>query len=125
MFGQFLGGCLVSLECLVRLNPELLIESTGIPGALPIFGFFGGSKILVYMHYPTITTSECDTIFNPISIFSDMIQRVNQREQMYNNDRFIARSSLLSSLKYYYYMTFAWVYQQCGRWANIVLVNGT
>jgi len=111
LFGQFLGGIIVSLECLIRLNPTVLIESTGIPGALPVFKLIGGSKVLVYMHYPTIT--------------ANMIQRVNRREQMYNNAVFIARSPLLSSLKCYYYRIFAFIYQLCGCCASKVLVNGT
>jgi alpha-1,2-mannosyltransferase len=59
LFGQFLGGIVVSLECLIRLNPVLLIESTGIPGAFPVFKLIGGAEVLVYMHYPTITPSKC------------------------------------------------------------------
>lgn len=125
----------------MRLNPALLIESTGkfvaqlqrdanfcnsgIPGALPVFRLLGGSKILVYMHYPTITASKLMRLLFPLACLSDMIQRVNRREEMYNNAAFIAKNPLLSTLKCYYYMAFAFVYSLCGRCASKILVNGT
>ena len=56
-FQQYFGGLIFSLACLFSLNPTLLIESTGIPAALPVFRWLGGARVLVYMHYPTITTS--------------------------------------------------------------------
>ncbi|KAI6195101.1 Glycosyl transferase domain containing protein [Aphelenchoides besseyi] len=108
---QFVGALVFSLECLFRLTSEYVVESTGIPVALPVFKCLGGSKVLVYMHYPTIT--------------NNMITRVTNREEIYNNAEFIARSQLLTNCKLWYYRFFAFLYQLCGRCTDCLLVNGS
>lgn len=55
-----------------------------------------GCTVVAYVHYPMIST--------------DMLGRVRGREVAFNNRAIVARSSLLSGLKVYYYQALAWVY---------------
>ncbi|KAI6238687.1 GDP-Man:Man(3)GlcNAc(2)-PP-Dol alpha-1,2-mannosyltransferase [Aphelenchoides fujianensis] len=110
-FQQYVGGLLFALECVCRLNPTVAVESTGIPAALPVFRLLGGCRVLVYMHYPTITTN--------------MIARVAGREARFNNAAFIARSGFLTAAKARYYRLFAALYRLCGRCADVLVVNGS
>lgn len=74
---------------------DIFIDTTGFAFTMPIFKFLGGSKTACYVHYPTITT--------------DMCKRVSSRVAIYNNNRAIARSPILTVGKLLYYKIFAFV----------------
>ena len=52
---QAFAGFIVGLEALWRACPETFIETTGCPLTWPIFRLISGSKVICYIHYPTIT----------------------------------------------------------------------
>ncbi|KAK3258326.1 hypothetical protein CYMTET_32626 [Cymbomonas tetramitiformis] len=54
-----------------------------------------------------------------------MLTRVREGRGMYNNNSAIARSSVLTGLKVYYYILVALVYRFCGCFAQVVMVNST
>ena len=45
----------VALECMLRRRPDIFIDSSGYAFTFPIVKLFG-SKIISYVHYPTIST---------------------------------------------------------------------
>uniref|UniRef100_A0A158R440 GDP-Man:Man(3)GlcNAc(2)-PP-Dol alpha-1,2-mannosyltransferase n=1 Tax=Syphacia muris TaxID=451379 RepID=A0A158R440_9BILA len=108
---QMLGGFIVGLEALIKLNPEVFIDTMGYPLTLPLFRFIGGAKVASYVHYPTIST--------------DMIDRVRVREAAFNNEEWIARNLFLTYFKYWYYKMFAFLYYLCGQANNVVMTNGS
>lgn len=108
---QSLGSMALGLEALLKLNPDIYIDTTGVAFTLPIFKYMGGCSVATYLHYPTIT--------------STMMHRVQHRVVAYNNASIIARNPLFSWLKLVYYRIFGWLYARAGRSADIVMVNGT
>ncbi|CAD5221306.1 unnamed protein product [Bursaphelenchus xylophilus] len=108
---QFLAGFFVGLDALLSLNPEIFVETTGVPATLPVFRIFGGCTTVAYVHYPMIT--------------KDMINRVASRKEMYNNAGTITKSLILTNLKLLYYYGFSLLYYLCGLTTTKVLTNGT
>lgn len=74
---------------------DIFIDTTGFAFTLPLFKFIAGAKTGCYVHYPTITV--------------EMLRRVSNRSNMYNNHNIIARSPFLTQGKLIYYKLFAWV----------------
>ena len=54
-----------------------------------------------------------------------MLKVVQQQDSSHNNDERIAKSQTLSKVKYFYYCIFAHAYSYVGRFAGLVMVNGT
>ncbi|CAI4231148.1 unnamed protein product [Auanema sp. JU1783] len=108
---QTIFGFVLGFEALLKVNPEVFIDSMGYPFTLPLFKFIGGCKVAAYVHYPTISC--------------DMIDLVERRQESYNNSELIVRSSILSKLKLLYYKIFALVYGLAGKAADVVMVNGS
>jgi len=77
----------------------------------PLFKYICGSQVACYVHYPTIST--------------DMLSRVADRTETYNNRSVVAKSSFLSSLKLIYYKMFSFSYSWAGRRSDLVLVNSS
>ncbi|XP_046359733.2 GDP-Man:Man(3)GlcNAc(2)-PP-Dol alpha-1,2-mannosyltransferase-like isoform X1 [Haliotis rufescens] len=111
LLGQSLGSLYLGWEALMNFVPDLYIDSMGYAFTVPLFKYFGGSKVACYVHYPTIST--------------DMLQKVTDRTQSFNNASFIARSSFLSSFKLMYYKIFAYLYGVAGKRNDVVMVNST
>jgi len=111
LLGQSFGSVILGLEAVIKFTPDIYIDTMGYAFTLPLFKYLGGCKIGSYVHYPTIST--------------DMIEKVNQRLEDFNNAGFISKSVLLSSLKIYYYRLFAFLYGMCGGCSNVVMVNST
>ncbi|EKX38590.1 hypothetical protein GUITHDRAFT_158493 [Guillardia theta CCMP2712] len=111
LLGQSVGGALLSIECLVRLNPGVFVDTMGGAFTYPVARFLFGCRVGCYVHYPTISC--------------DMLSLVSRREASYNNRRVISNSALLSSLKLLYYKMFALVYGFCGRCAEVTMCNST
>jgi len=103
ILGQSLGSMVVALEGLLYRKPcETFIESTGFAFTFPIAKIAGSSRILAYVHYPTMS--------------SDMLTRVRMNVEMYNNKGAIAKSGIMTSVKILYYKLFLALYGACGRY---------
>ncbi|KAI1711176.1 glycosyl transferases group 1 domain-containing protein [Ditylenchus destructor] len=108
---QMVGQYVLGFEALLSLNPQIFVDTTGCPLSLPLFRLIAGSKVVAYVHYPTITT--------------EMIDMVGSRKESYNNAGQIASSSFLTACKILYYKDFSWLYWFCGQCADIVMTNGS
>jgi len=83
----------------------------GYAFTLPLFKLLGRCKVGCYVHYPTIST--------------DMLERVSNRTESYNNPSVVAKSPVLSSFKLAYYTLFAKLYSSVGRASDVVMVNSS
>uniref|UniRef100_A0A7S3U9P3 GDP-Man:Man(3)GlcNAc(2)-PP-Dol alpha-1,2-mannosyltransferase n=1 Tax=Picocystis salinarum TaxID=88271 RepID=A0A7S3U9P3_9CHLO len=110
MIGQAVGSILLGLEAILKLTPAVFIDTSGYAFAYPI-AKLAGSKVVAYVHYPTIST--------------DMLARVRQRRNMYNNDEGVSGSAWKSGIKVLYYRCFAALYGLVGRCADVTMVNST
>jgi len=77
----------------------------------PIFKLLGGSKVVAYVHYPTIST--------------DMLTLVSEQRFSYNNNSNISKSKLKSIAKLIYYHLFARLYGFMGSFSDLAMVNST
>ena len=111
LLGQSFGSIILGLEAIFKFTPDIYLDTMGYAFTLPLFKFLGGCKIGCYVHYPTISTN--------------MIEKVNQRHEDFNNARFISKSVLLSYIKIFYYKLFAFIYGLCGSFSDIVMVNSS
>jgi alpha-1,2-mannosyltransferase len=107
---QSLGSILLAWEALKKVTPLLFIDTSGYAFTYPLSRLFG-CKVACYTHYPTIS--------------SDMLQRVESRKSLYNNDDKIAKSVFLSRGKLFYYNLVAYFYGLAGSYAHLVMVNGS
>lgn len=108
--GQSAGSIFLAFEALLKLNPEIVIDSMGYSFTYPLFWLFG-CKVGCYIHYPTIST--------------DMLQKVSKREADFNNSETIANNSVLSSGKLLYYQHFSKIYAFCGNRSSVVMTNSS
>ncbi|XP_013171616.1 PREDICTED: GDP-Man:Man(3)GlcNAc(2)-PP-Dol alpha-1,2-mannosyltransferase [Papilio xuthus] len=108
---QSLGSMVLGMEALLKLNPDIFIDTTGFAFTYPIFRYLAQCPVICYVHYPTITAA--------------MMRRVKHRIVAYNNSSIIARNPLFTWLKLIYYKIFGWLYGVVGRCADVVMVNGT
>ncbi|CAI7907885.1 unnamed protein product [Closterium sp. NIES-54] len=94
LIGQSLGSMALALEAVLRRPPAVFVDTAGYAFSYPVVrlllggraaagggggkgeGKGGGSLVVCYTHYPTIS--------------GDMLQRVQQRTSMYNNDATVA-----------------------------------
>jgi len=104
---QSLSSLVVGAEALYKLVPGVYIDTCGVPFVLPLARFFG-CKTACYVHYPVIST--------------DMLQRVKDRRQMYNNR---STGLLQSHLKRCYYKLFALMYGCVGSFAQVCMTNSS
>ncbi|XP_064608986.1 GDP-Man:Man(3)GlcNAc(2)-PP-Dol alpha-1,2-mannosyltransferase-like isoform X2 [Liolophura sinensis] len=111
LLGQSLGSMVLAIEAMWKFVPDLYIDTMGYAFTLPLFRYFGGCRVACYVHYPTIST--------------DMLEKVSQRTETYNNASFISRSPVLSSVKLAYYRVFAYLYQLAGKCSELVMVNSS
>ncbi|KAI8893214.1 glycosyltransferase [Globomyces pollinis-pini] len=102
------GSMIPGLEAMILLKPKIFIESVGYAFINPIAKLFG-SKVISYVHYPTIS--------------SDMIKVIENRTSAFNNSNTVAKSSVLSKLKVHYYKLFSFIYGKVGSYGDVVLVN--
>lgn len=96
----------------VRSRPTpVMIETVGFPFLYPLLAILAGVRVGTYVHYPVIS--------------SDMIRRVENRSEVFNNRDSIRRSRMLSTLKLWYYRAFAVLYWIVGQFPQVVLCNST
>ncbi|MED6131058.1 asparagine-linked glycosylation protein [Stylosanthes scabra] len=110
MIGQSLGSMYLAWEALCKFTPLYYFDTSGYAFTYPLARLFG-CKVICYTHYPTIST--------------DMLSRVSQRRQMYNNDASIAKSVWLSRCKMIYYTFFSWLYGIVGSCTHLAMVNSS
>ncbi|XP_068623027.1 GDP-Man:Man(3)GlcNAc(2)-PP-Dol alpha-1,2-mannosyltransferase [Battus philenor] len=108
---QSLGSMVMGMEALMKLNPDIYIETTGFAFTYPIIRYLAQCPVICYVHYPTITAT--------------MMSRVKHRIVSYNNASLVAKNPLFTWLKLIYYKIFGWAYGFAGRCADVVMVNGT
>ena len=111
LLGQSLGSIWLGLEALENCVPNIYLDTMGYAFTLPLFKYFGGSKVGCYVHYPTIST--------------DMLDKVRSRASTYNNRNRVANSYYLSNLKLIYYKIFAWMYGKAGGVSDLTMVNSS
>lgn len=111
ILGQSIGSMLLGLEALLKLAPDIYLDTMGYAFTIPIFKYIGGCKVGCYVHYPTVST--------------DMLQRVADRRTIHNNASIVSNNRLFSSVKVIYYQLFAVLYGFAGRCSDAVMVNSS
>ncbi|XP_055613036.1 GDP-Man:Man(3)GlcNAc(2)-PP-Dol alpha-1,2-mannosyltransferase isoform X1 [Uranotaenia lowii] len=111
LLGQSLGSMVLALEGLLNLQPDVFIDTMGYAFTYPVFSYLGGCKIGCYTHYPTIST--------------DMLRRVQNHVNSYNNRGYVARNPFATWIKIAYYRIFSKIYGMVGRCADTVMVNSS
>lgn len=111
ILGQSIGSMLLGLEALLKLAPDIYIDTMGYAFTIPIFKYIGGCKVGCYVHYPTVNT--------------DMLQRVVERRVSHTNASAVSNNRLLSSVKVVYYQLFAMLYGFAGRCSDAIMVNSS
>nr|CAG4637069.1 EOG090X07J8 [Ceriodaphnia reticulata] len=111
LLGQSLGSLILGTEALLKLVPDIFIDTMGYSFTFPLFRILGGCTIACYVHYPTIST--------------DMLGQVTRRAAAFNNNSFISNSPFLSQAKTVYYKLFAFIYGITGRFAEAIMVNSS
>lgn len=101
---------IVGLEALIKFVPPVFIDSVGHAFIYPLVKL-SGSKVVAYVHYPTIS--------------SDMLAKVKSKSSDFNNDPSISSSQLKSNIKILYYDFFAILYKIVGSFTDQVMVNST
>lgn len=110
MICQSLASMLIAIECMIYCVPDYYIDTVGAPFTYPIVYILSfPCHITAYVHYPVIS--------------SDMLKNVAERRPIYNNNECITSSTYISSIKLFYYLCFATMYQFMGRFATQVVVN--
>lgn len=84
---------------------QVWIDTMGVPFAYPLVRL-AGVRTVAYVHYPFIST--------------DMLQRVAEQSEMYNNSAEVAESSLMSIFKLQYYYVLAFFYGIAGFFADVI-----
>ncbi|EAX92632.1 glycosyl transferase, group 1 family protein [Trichomonas vaginalis G3] len=108
---QAIGSLVYAFKCLNKEVPAIVIDTTGAPFASIVWKLFGGCKVILYIHYPFIST--------------DMLKAVSSGNDQYNNNQKIAKSKVLTSIKIIYYRIIAFIYSLCGYFADVITVNST
>ncbi|KZS15184.1 GDP-Man:Man(3)GlcNAc(2)-PP-Dol alpha-1,2-mannosyltransferase [Daphnia magna] len=111
LLGQSLGSLVLGTEALLKLVPDVFIDTMGYSFTFPLFHLLGGCTVACYVHYPTIST--------------DMLGQVANRTAAFNNNTFISRNPILSQAKIIYYKLFAYMYGISGRYAQTIMVNSS
>ena len=111
LLGQSLGGALVAIEALLRLTPEVFLDTMGSAPTYIVARYLMGCRVGCYVHYPTIST--------------DMLKLVERRETAYNNSATISKSVVLSRAKVVYYRILAAFYGVAGRASHSTMVNSS
>ena len=106
MIGQSLGSMVLAAEAVLRLPPDVFVDTTGYGFSFPVVKLLAGAATAAYVHYPTIS--------------GDMIGALGTRAF---NNRGLALA--LPKLKALYYELFAVAYGWCGRRCDAVMANSS
>ena len=111
LLGQSIGGALLAVEALLRLTPDVFLDTMGSAPTYLVARYLAGCRVCCYVHYPTIS--------------SDMLELVEQRKTSFNNRAVISKSLLLSRAKLLYYRLLATAYGAAGRASHSTMVNSS
>ncbi|VDC07093.1 unnamed protein product [Peniophora sp. CBMAI 1063] len=111
LLGQSLGSMYLAWEALSSVIPDLFIDTMGYAFTFHIAASLAGVPVGAYVHYPTIST--------------DMLARVQGRQEGVTNSDAIANSAALSAGKLFYYRVFMWLYSRALRRASFIMANST
>ncbi|KAL2912383.1 asparagine-linked glycosylation protein [Polyrhizophydium stewartii] len=110
LVAQSLGALITGWEAMQQLVPDIFLETVGFAFLYPLARLFG-TRVVSYVHYPTIS--------------SDMLGKVRRRESDFNNAGAVAKSGALSALKLTYYRLFSRMYGFAGSFCDVVMVNSS
>jgi alpha-1,2-mannosyltransferase len=95
---QSLGGAFLTAEALLRLYPDVFIDTMGYALGYPVARLLGPARVACYVHYPTVS--------------SDMLGKIGTR-------------GVWARAKSAYYAGFAVIYGAAGRAAEAVAVHSS
>ncbi|CAD6565058.1 MAG: asparagine-linked glycosylation protein [Cyphobasidiales sp. Tagirdzhanova-0007] len=113
LIGQSLGSIVLAHDALMSVLPDVFIDTMGYAFTLPL--------VKLYAKIPV----GADVYFILVIYSTDMLQRVRKRTTSHTNPSLVARSTLLSSGKFIYYLIFARLYSYCLRRADHLMVNSS
>ena len=108
---QALSSLVYAVRCLCKMVPAVVIDTTGAPFAVLVWKLLGGCKVVLYIHYPFIST--------------DMLSDVEHRRNSMNNKGDIATSTLKTRIKVLYYRALCALYAVTGKFTSCNMVNST
>ena len=114
ILGQMVGIIVVAVEAISGFAPDVFVDTIGAAWAYPFIWFFCGesTKIVSYVHYPTIS--------------SDMCERVKKGSLIYNNGALFSEVRVLKQMKIFYYTILMSLYGYCGgSFADVIVVNSS
>jgi alpha-1,2-mannosyltransferase len=99
-------------KCLWKYQPDIFYDTTGYASTLVLVKLMLPScKTAAYVHYPFIS--------------EDMIQKVRDQRQDFNNSGLISKSPILSKAKLIYYQVVLQVYRLIGRFVDFAQTNSS
>ncbi|GME87197.1 unnamed protein product [[Candida] boidinii] len=115
IIGQAIGSIIITWFAINSINPDIWIDTIGLPFSYPFISCFDKLPIISYVHYPLIS--------------SDMFKKINE----INNKNTIKLNGLINflkikifiNLKYYYWKLMRFLYAFCGSYSNLVCCNST
>lgn len=111
LLGQSLGSMFLAWEAMSTFIPDLFIDTMGYAFTFHVVKLLGAIPVGAYVHYPTIST--------------DMLDRVQSRQNSHTNSGDIASSATLSWAKLVYYRLFMYYYALTLRNASFIMVNSS
>ncbi|KAG2432718.1 hypothetical protein HYH02_012852 [Chlamydomonas schloesseri] len=108
---QALGSVALGWEALRQCVPEVYVDTTGWAFPYPL-AWRAGSRVVAYVHYPTISTDMLAAVWAGSS-------------SAVNNDAEIAESPLKTGVKLVYYGAMAAWYAACGAVTHVAAVNSS
>lgn len=107
---QAIGMFLLGAECVLRLRPDLVIDSVGCAFSYPVF-WLCNIPIMAYVHYPFIR--------------AEMISEAYRDDPAAQGTPPASHPSLLATLKLPYYRMLAAGYGACGSAADFAILNSS
>ncbi|KAH7928759.1 glycosyltransferase family 4 protein [Leucogyrophana mollusca] len=111
LLGQSLGSMYLVWEAMSKFIPDLFIDTMGYAFTFHVVSWLGSIPVGAYVHYPTISTN--------------MLARVQSRQQGVTNSSAISSSVVLSQGKLWYYRLFMYYYALSLRRASFIMVNSS
>jgi len=62
LWGLMFGAFIVAIECILKLQPDIMIDTTGHAAAVYAFKHFCQCQVVSYLHWPTITADDAEAI---------------------------------------------------------------
>ncbi|OWB69889.1 hypothetical protein B5S30_g5326 [[Candida] boidinii] len=115
IIGQAIGSIIVTWLAINSINPDVWIDTMGLPFSYPFISCFDKLPVVSYVHYPLIS--------------SDMFKKIDDTKSKLSisSNGFLnyIRILVFVNLKYYYWKIMRFVYAFCGSYSNLVCCNST